>query len=139
ADRVRPVAQGREVVVLDEDAIGEADAVVVPAALADGVLLQEPPAGGGLARVEDLAAAAGDIDVAARQRGDAAEPLQEVQGRALRGQDRAHRPGERGQAGAGRDGGAVGDRRRDGDVRIDRLEHEGGDRQPGDDAGGAGD
>ena len=42
-----------EVVVLGHDGVGEGEAVVVAAAAADGVALEEAEAGGGLARVDD--------------------------------------------------------------------------------------
>jgi hypothetical protein len=44
-------AAEREVVVLDEDRVEQARAMIVPATAADGVLLEPPPAGRRLARV----------------------------------------------------------------------------------------
>src|SRR5438067_2204507 len=69
ADVLAAQAEGGEVIVLDEDAVEEADAVVVAAAAAHGVFLQESPTGQGLAGVEDLALQPGDgLDVAPRLR-----------------------------------------------------------------------
>ncbi len=86
---------GGDVVLLDEDGIGETEAVVVAAAGADGVLLRVAQAGDGLARVEDARACAGDeVGVGPRDRRRAGERLQEVQRRALARDDAARRPGD---------------------------------------------
>ncbi len=52
----QPAAQ-RDVVVLDEDAAGQVDAVIGPPAAQHGVLFQQPQAGHGLARIEHMGAA----------------------------------------------------------------------------------
>ena len=54
------VADEVEVVVLDQDHVGQADAVVRAAPELHGVLLEEAQAGRRLARVEDLGLGAGD-------------------------------------------------------------------------------
>ena len=82
---VRP---GDEVVVLDEDAVGEVEAMVVTAADAHGVPLQSAQAGGGLAGIDDAGVETVDcIDEAAGEAGGAGETLQHVQGDALAGED----------------------------------------------------
>src|SRR6266536_1229485 len=91
AHRLADAAARRDVVVLDEDAVAEREAVVRPAAGAHGVLLQPPPAGRRLARVEEPRPAAprGErVGAAARQRRDTREPLQEVEGGALGREER---------------------------------------------------
>ena len=75
-------------VVLDQDAVVQPAAMVRAGAGADGVFLERTERRRGLARVEDGDRAAGRVDETARQRGDAGEPLDEVQGGALRGQHR---------------------------------------------------
>src|SRR5262249_13161144 len=91
SNRVRLTCECGQVVVLDEDAVEEAHAVVLAAAAADGVFGQQPPAGQRLARVEDLARQAGHgVHVAARQRRDAAEVLKAIERGAFGGEDAAH-------------------------------------------------
>ena len=69
--------------------------MVLPAAAADRVLLEGTPARGGLPRVEDRRPGPRDRgDEPRRQRRDAAEPLEEVQGGALHRQERPHRAGD---------------------------------------------
>ena len=69
-----------QVVVLDEQRLAEVEPVVRPAAAADGVLLQVPQPGRGLARVEQRGAGPVELgDAAGRQRGDAREPAEQVQ------------------------------------------------------------
>src|ERR1035441_9941588 len=64
--------------------------MVPTAAARHRVLLQPPPARGGLARVEDLRSRSFDgIDVLGGERGDAAEALEEVQGDAFSAQQSA--------------------------------------------------
>ena len=88
-----------DVVVLDQDRVGEIRAMVRAAAAGDGELVEPPQARRGLARVEDLDARALDRrDVPAGGGGDARHPLQQVERGALGGQDRAGRaldPGDR--------------------------------------------
>ena len=78
-----------DVVVLDQDRVEEADAMVRRAAGADGVLLQHAQRRRRLAGVEDRDAAAGRVDEPARPRRDAGEPLQKIERGALADQQRA--------------------------------------------------
>ena len=79
-----------QVVVLDQDAVVQAEAMVRAAAAAHGELLQRAQARRRLARVEDRRAGAGDgVDVPARQRRDTGQPPEQVQRGALAGQQRA--------------------------------------------------
>ena len=65
---------------LDEDAVEQTNAVIVSAALPNRVLRQQPPARDRFARVKNLGRRTGDgIDIAARERGDAAQVLHEVE------------------------------------------------------------
>ena len=80
-----------EVVVLDEQAVVQADAVVVAAAGADGVFVEQAEAGDGLARVVDLGSGALDAaDEAVGEGGDAGDALEEVEDDALGGEQGAH-------------------------------------------------
>ena len=80
------VAQGSEMVVLDENEIVEADAMIASAPAGDGVFLEAPPAGRGLARVENLGARATNrLDELRGERGDAGEALNKIEGGALGG------------------------------------------------------
>ena len=75
-------------VVLHQDAVVEREPVVDAPAAADAVLLEDAQAGRGLARVEHLRAVRLDgLDEPARERGDPAHALHEVQRGALAGQD----------------------------------------------------
>ncbi len=77
-------AGGGDVIVLDENGVVEADAVIGDAAGCGGRLFERAQAGGGLAGVEHAAAGAGDgIGVLAGESGDAAQALEEVEGDAL--------------------------------------------------------
>ena len=72
--RCRPRSQG-QVVVLDQDGVEQAGAVVVAAAAAHRILFQPSPAGRRLARVVDPGRRAGNgVDIATRERGDARQP-----------------------------------------------------------------
>ena len=74
-----------DVVVLDENGVEEAEAVVDAAAQGDGVFVQRAKTRDGLAGVEDGGAGSGDrVDECAGERGDAAEALEEVEGRCVR-------------------------------------------------------
>src|SRR5262249_56366939 len=98
-NRVGAAAECRKVVVLDEQAVEEANAVVVASALSDRILFEQSPAGRGLARVEDAgrAAGCGRFDVAACERRDTPQSLQEVGGGPVGGEAGPHRAGLRGQ------------------------------------------
>jgi hypothetical protein len=77
--------QSGEMIVLDENAVVQADTMIVPAALADGVFLQQPPTGRGFPRVEDLSGEAGDgIEVATSLGSAAGRPARTPAWRATR-------------------------------------------------------
>src|SRR5436309_967488 len=84
--------QAGEVVVLDEHAVGKAAAMVDAAARAHRGLLEGAQAGGGLARVADARLAVRGPHVAPGEAGDARQVAQEVERRALAGEDRGQRP-----------------------------------------------
>ncbi len=93
-----------------------------PAAAAHCVLLQKAQPRGGLAGVADRRAAVGRRDEAGGEGGDAAQPLEEVEGEPLGGKDRGHRPGDPQQRRIRLDRGAV---RGEGlwpQARVDELE-----------------
>ena len=72
-------ARGRDVVVLEHDAVGEVVAVIAPAARADGLLLEHAHVRRGFARVHQRGAAAfKQARHATCVRGDAAHALQVV-------------------------------------------------------------
>ena len=92
-DGLRQAAGERDVVLLDQDRVVEADPVVAPAAGGDRRLLESAQARGRLTGVENRGAGAGDrLDVARRERGDPREVTEEVERRALGGEQRP-RPG----------------------------------------------
>src|ERR1035437_3132692 len=87
---VAHAAGRRDVVVLDQDGIVEAHAVVHHAPGRGGCLFESTQSGRGLAGIEDLAARTFDGGgVEARGGGHAAEALQEVEGNALAGEEGA--------------------------------------------------
>ena len=114
--------------------------MVAAAAHAHGVLLERAQAGRRLARAGDARPGAGDgVDDAAGGGGDAAQPAEEVERRALAGEQRRARAAHVGERGPGRDARAVGD------AQISKLDRgieqrEGPRRQleAGDAAGAAG-
>src|SRR4029079_14122380 len=115
-------ADAREVVVLDHDAVVKPHTMIRPAAAPNRVLLQQPPARGGLAGVENLGPTPrGRVYELTGEAGHTPQALEEVQGGALRGEDRTDRAVERGEHGPALDRGAVGELRREHQVRIDRL------------------
>ena len=92
SDCGRHAAGNRHVVVLDQDGVVQAGAVVGAAAAGHGVLVQRAQAGGRLARVQQLHAGSGhQVGVAPCRRGDAGHPLQQVERGALPCQQRPHR------------------------------------------------
>ncbi len=94
-------AEEGEVVVLEHDAVEEAEAVIPAATAGDGVFFQHAPAGGGLARIEKAGAGLAEGGgVAAGLRGDAGEALEEVEGDAFGGEEDAGIAGEGGEDGA---------------------------------------
>ena len=83
-DRGNAAAEG-DVIVLDEKAGGEIDAVIGAAAAEHRVFLEGPHAGHGFARIEHAGVGAlNRVGVFARERGDAAEVLQQIENHALR-------------------------------------------------------
>src|ERR1700733_1237574 len=80
-------APKRDVVVLDQDAVGEVEAMFFAAAAGDRVFIQQAQAGHGLARVKNLRFGALHlVDVAAGDGGDAAHSLHQVQDYAFAGE-----------------------------------------------------
>ena len=80
----RDAAAERDVIVLDENAGGEIDAVIGSPAAEDGVFFKGPHAGDGFARVEHAGAGAlNRVSIFTGERGDAAEVLQQVEDHAL--------------------------------------------------------
>jgi hypothetical protein len=94
---------GGDVVVLDQDRVEEAHAVIGDASGGRGALFEGAHSGGGLARVEDAAVGAGHgVGVLARQRCDAAEALEEIEGDAFALKQRTRIAFHRGEQFAGR-------------------------------------
>ncbi len=116
-------AGDRDVVVLDQDAVIQAHAMVQPTAADHGVLRQRSQAGNGLAGVENLDAAAGSFDELARPRGDPRQVLQDIERGSFRGEDAGRRPGDRGHAFARLAEAAVGSPIKEFDRGIHRGEH----------------
>ena len=84
----RDAAGGADVVVLDHGGVEEAEAVRQAAAVHHGRLLEDAQPRRRLARGGDARPRAGRLgDEGGRQRGDAREPREEVEPRALQGQD----------------------------------------------------
>src|SRR4030042_323565 len=80
-------------VVLDENTIAKVFSMIMPTPYPNGVLLQGPQPGGCLARLHNPCRQPSDrFHVARRLGGDAAQPLQEVQGCPLRFQDAGRCP-----------------------------------------------
>ena len=88
AQGFRADGAGRQMVVFNQNAVGQIQAVVPAAAHADAVLVQKAMAGGGFAGVHNAGAGAGHGGhIAAGGGGDAAHPLHKVEGGAFRPQD----------------------------------------------------
>src|SRR5581483_1996990 len=97
-ERLADAARDTDVVLLDEDAVVETGAVVRAAAAADGVLLERAEPRRRLPRVEDLrAGAVGQLDEAACERRDPAEPAEQVERDTLAAEDRAGGAGDLGK------------------------------------------
>ena len=95
-------AAERDVIVLDENAGGEIDAVIGAAAAKHRVFLQRAHAGHGLARVEHAGVRAlNRVGIFARERGDAAQVLQQIQDHALATEQHARVVADHGQHLAG--------------------------------------
>ena len=134
-ERRGDAAGRRDMVVLDQHRVVQAEAVVPAAADADRVLLEETEPGRGLARVGHRRARAGHgVHVAPRHRRHARQPLQQVEREPLAREDRRRRPGEPHEPGRALDARPVVDLRVRDDARVEFGEHRRGDRQPGDDA-----
>ena len=117
------------VVVLDEEAAGEAGAVIRAAAAAHGVPLEGAQGGRRLPRVEkDGLRALQRVDVRAGHRRDAGEPLDEVEGRALGREHGDRRPLDLGEDGARLHEVAVRDAERDARGRGEEGEETGQER-----------
>jgi hypothetical protein len=135
ADGLGDAPDVAQMIVLDQDHVGEAQAMVRPAAGFNGVFLEEAQAGGRLARVEDLGfGPCYGVDETTRGRGDSREPLEEVESGPL-----ALEQGDRRPLDARKDVGfaesrPVLDLLGDFDSRVDFLEDAAGDRQTGQDS-----
>ena len=91
-DRRRDAAAGGDMVLLDQEGVPQADAVVVAAATGHRVLLRQAQPGQGLAGVEQPHAGVRDqVDIVAGAGGGGREGLQQVQRRALPGEQAAGR------------------------------------------------
>ena len=122
-DCLADATDDRDVVVLDQDRVVEAVAVVGAAAAAHGVFLQRAEAGRRLAGAGDARLRMGDrIGHGARRRGDAGQMAEEVEGGAFGGEDGAGGAGYRGDRRAGGDRVAIRDRGREADRRIESGE-----------------
>lgn len=81
---------GGDVIVLDEDGVVQAETVVGDTAGRGGLLFEQAETGSGLAGIEDADAGAFDsADIAGGEGGDAGEALEEVEGDAFAGEERA--------------------------------------------------
>ncbi len=79
-----------DVVVLDQDSVGKIEAMILAAATADRVLVDNSQAGSGFARIENAGLRAGNrVDKFAGKGGDAAHALQKIKDHALAGKDHA--------------------------------------------------
>ena len=136
ADLLATVTESGEVIVLDENAVEQAESMVVSATATHGILFQQPPARQCLAGVENPRLQPGNrIDVAAGLRGDAAEVLKEVECCAFAGEDGTHRPAHPSQMTAGLHRSAIAQKRLEPDTRIESGEDHRGGRQSGEDTG----
>ena len=80
-----------DVIVLDENGVEKARAMIRGAARPDGVLFQHPQRRGRLPRVEDRDGSAARLDEPARARGDAREPLKKIERGAFADEQRPRR------------------------------------------------
>ena len=135
ATRRLPDAPGAVgVVVLHEESVREAEAVVRPAAAPDGVPLEDAEAGRRLPRVEeDRFRPAERLDVIAGQRRDSREALHEVERRPLGGEDGDGGPLDPGENGSLRHARPVGHEEIDGGGRVEKGEEAGEEGRPADD------
>ena len=78
------------VIVLDQHTVAEIEAMIMAAATRHRVLVEQTQPGNGLARIQDYGLGPFHfVDVAPRERGDAAHPLHDFQDHALAGKDDA--------------------------------------------------
>ncbi len=107
-DRGGDPARRGDVVVLDQQGVEETGAMVGAPAHGDRVLVENPPAGQRLARVDDLGAGAGHpLHEVPGGGGDARHATEEIEGGALCSQNSASGPGDEGQGSVRRGGGAL--------------------------------
>ena len=87
ADRFLYASRRRDMVVLDQDAVGQAEPVIFAASVPHGLFFQASPQGGCLSCIEQPASGPGDgVRHFTRQGGNPAQPLGEIQGGSLAGQ-----------------------------------------------------
>ena len=110
-------------IVLDEDAVVKAEAMIGPTTMAHRFFFQSPPEGGGFAGIEQAAGgAAHGIHHLPRQSGDARQALQQVKGETLPGQQGRHGSFEPENRHVDVDPFAIAKETRDRDGRIDQAE-----------------
>src|SRR5262245_21399270 len=81
-------SRGDDMIVLDQDGVEEPGAVVATTAAPHGILLEKAQPWRRLARIDNICTRALErIDIAARERRDAAHAAEEVQGDALSAED----------------------------------------------------
>ena len=129
-------ADGGEVVVLDEDAVGQAEPVVVAATVADGLLLKRTHPGRRFPGVDDSRVGSGDTtSVLGSDGGDTAQALEEVECDTLTGEQRLGRTADPGDDRSRLDGCPVGHQWFDDDAYVDPGVDSGNDSHAGDDTG----
>src|SRR5205809_4799031 len=95
-DCAADATSGGDVIVLDENRVVEAHAMIRDSSGGGGHLFETAQAGRGLASIEDATACPGDtVDVTGGERRDTAQALQKIQCNALAGEQRAGVPGYR--------------------------------------------
>ena len=135
-DRRRDAARGRDVVVLDQHGIVEAEAVVAAPARAHRVFLRRAEPWKGLARIRHTRAeGAHSLDDGGGCGRDPGEMAEKVERGPLGGEDGARRAADAGDRLAGADAAAVGPRNGERDRRIEEAESERGKIEAGDHAG----
>ena len=128
-----------QVVVLDEDAVGQVQAMVVAAAHANAVLVQKPVSRRGFAGIDDAGAGAGHgAHIMVGGGGDAAHALHEVQGGAFGPQNGGGGAAHAGDVRTRGQVGAVVQYKVDLKGGVDAVKHLLGDGSAGQDAGGLG-
>ena len=122
-DSLRDRAGRPQMVVFDEYAVIQPEAMVSSPAHGDSVLLERAQARGRLPRVEDRDAGSSDsVHVPLRERRNAGEPREEVERRPLSGEDRPLR-GRHARDRAALDKGSLLDQRVQVEPVIERAEH----------------